>query len=139
MELFLWLLAGETWLDVEDVMILFSSTQVKTARSSAPLCQRDPSLLTVSVTGERPLHSNTLPAACAALFQITPALFSPVWICFSVWCSVRACLPPSILLKTFSPLGENTSSSTNHSKHLELLIYWPSSSSACICGRSNLF
>ena len=41
------------------VMILFSFTQVKTVRSSAPLYQRDPLLLIVSVTGERPLNMNT--------------------------------------------------------------------------------
>jgi len=40
-------------------MILFSFTQVKTVRSSAPLYQRDPLLLIVSVTGERPLNMNT--------------------------------------------------------------------------------
>lgn len=110
-------------------MILFSFTQVKTVRSSAPLYQRDPLLLIVSVTGERLLTwIPTFTVMCADLFQITLALcaysiFSkstPVWISFSVWGSGRVCLFPKHLPQNLFVLGENISLSTNHSKHLAL-------------------
>lgn len=48
-------------------MILFSFTQVKTVRNSAPLYQRDLLLLILNVTGERSLNVNTHLHCCACV------------------------------------------------------------------------
>lgn len=109
-------------------MILFSFTQVKTVRSSAPLYQRDPLLLIVSVTGER-------------LLEYPPSLLCVLTCSKSPWLCVLTVFFPKALLFglaflseaqeecVFFPkhlpqnlfvLGENISLSTNHSKHLAL-------------------